>query len=406
MALYYYSGVRGNGKKVSGFTPAHTEKEAHKNIELMAVRDYKLKRIASSLGNAEYVIFKDIGGLKVSPRSQAYFFEQVSYLLNSGFTLFQAIDILTQSSNIEIAKLTVRIKPLVVSGMSLDEALRKVGIFSQDNLAKIEAGRKSGKITKTLTILAEKIKERLELKSKVISSLTYPVFMIVMLIGVLIVMLGFIVPSIGETVKQLGGQMPLLTQIIMKMSDFVVKYGIFAAIFIVLLIGAHIYLMRNIRGYKRVIDGLIYYIPIAGKLIMKMHIQTMSSTLSQLSSSGITLSEALTITTKTLTNLKLKEAMQKVTSKVSKEGYDLYTAMESVKVFPIDYVQMVMIGSKTGNIEEILESVSKQYAIDVQESLKRITSLVEPVAILLTALVGGVCVIAMYLPMFSVFTSI
>ena len=290
--------------------------------------------------------------------------------------------------------------------MSLDEALRKVGIFSQDNLAKIEAGRKSGKITKTLTILAEKIKERLELKSKVISSLTYPVFMIVMLIGVLIVMLGFIVPSIGETVKQLGGQMPLLTQIIMKMSDFVVKYGIFAAIFIVLLIGAHIYLMRNIRGYKRVIDGFIYYIPIAGKLIMKMHIQTMSSTLSQLSSSGITLSEALTITTKTLTNLKLKEAMQKVTSKVSKEGYDLYTAMESVKVFPIDYVQMVMIGSKTGNIEEILESVSKQYAIDVQESLKRITSLVEPVAILLTALVGGVCVIAMYLPMFSVFTSI
>lgn len=406
MALYYYSGVRGNGKKVSGLTPAHTEREANKNVEYMAVRDYKLKRVVSSLGNAEYVIFKDISGLKVSPRSQAYFFEQVSFLLNSGFTLFQAIDIMTQSSNIEIAKLSVRIKPLVVSGMSLDEALRKVGVFTQDNLAKIEAGRKSGKITKTLILLAEKIKENLELRSKIISSLTYPIFMVVMLVAVLIVMLGFIVPSISQTITQLGGEMPMLTRIIMTASDFVVKYGIFAAILLILFIGAHIYMMKNIRGYKRAVDGFVYHIPIFGKLIMKMHIQAMSSTLSQLSSSGITLSDSLAITTKTLTNLKLKEAMLKVSSKVSKEGFDLYTAMESVKIFPVDYVQMVMIGSKTGNIEDILDSVSHQYSLEVQESLKRITSLVEPIAILATALVGGVCVIAMYLPMFSVFTAI
>ena len=104
--------------------------------------------------------------------------------------------------------------------------------------------------------------------------------------------------------------------------------------------------------------------------------------------------------------MKLKEAMQHAYTKVSKEGYDVYSAFESSKFFPIEFLQMIMIGSKSGNLEDVLNSIDNQYSTEVQESLKRMTSLIEPIAILATALVGGICVVAMYLPMFSVFESI
>ena len=96
----------------------------------------------------------------------------------------------------------------------------------------------------------------------------------------------------------------------------------------------------------------------------------------------------------------------KTHAKLTKEGYDLYSSIESTKFFPVDFTQMIMIGSKSGNLTGVLDSIADQYALEVQESLKRITSLVEPIAIILTAVVGGVCVIAMYLPMFSVFEAI
>ena len=139
---------------------------------------------------------------------------------------------------------------------------------------------------------------------------------------------------------------------------------------------------------------------------MKMHLQTLSNTLSQLLSSGVTIANALQICVKTIPNLKMRDAIQKASTRVSQDGYDVYSAFESTKFFPIDFIQMIMIGSSSGNLDGILTSISDQYAKEVEETLKRMTSLVEPIAILLTAVVGGVCVIAMYLPMFNVFEAI
>ena len=129
MALYYYKGVKGGGKKASGFVPAHTDKEAERNVERLAIRNYTIKKIASSLGGAEFVVFKDMGGKKLSQKNQAYFFEQLSFLLKAGLTLFQCIDIMTQSSNIDVAKLAVQLKPSIVSGLSLDEVRDEMNKF-------------------------------------------------------------------------------------------------------------------------------------------------------------------------------------------------------------------------------------------------------------------------------------
>ena len=406
MALYSYKGTLGSGKKVSGFVPAYTDRAAERAVERMAVRNFTVKKVFSSLGGAEFVIFKDLDAKKLKPKNQAYFFEQLSFLLKSGLTLFQCIDIMSQSSNIEVAKLAVQLKPSIVSGLSLDEAMKKTGLFSYDTLAKIEAGRSSGSLTDTLDMIATKIKKSLELRQKLISSLTYPAFMVAMLVGVLILMLAFIVPSIGETVKQLGGEMPQLTLIIMGLSDLVVKYGLYVLLGLAALVGLHIYLIKNIKKYKYVIDMMLYKIPLAGDMLMKTHLQTLANTLSQLLSSGVTIANALAIAVKTIPNLKLRDCVQKASTRVSQDGYDVYAAFESTKFFPVEFVQMIMIGSHSGNLDGILESISDQYAKDVEENLKRMTSLVEPIAIMLTAIVGGVCVIAMYLPMFSVFESI
>jgi type IV pilus assembly protein PilC len=406
MALYYYKGVKGGGKKTSGYVPAHTDKEAERNVERLAVRDFTLKKVASSLGGIEYVVFKDVSNAKLSQKNQAYFFEQLSFLLRSGLTLFQCIDIMAQSSNVEVAKLAVKLKPSIVSGLSLDEAMKKTGMFSYDTLAKIEAGRSSGSLTDTLDMIAAKIKKSLELRSKVISSLTYPAFMVLMLIAVLILMLIVIVPSIAETITQLGGEMPGLTLFIINASNAVLNYGLYVLIVLGLLIGLHIYLMKNITKYRFLIHTLIYKLPIFGAISMKLNVQTLSNTLSQLLVSGVTIANALQICVKTIPNLKMKDAVQKAYIRVSQDGYDVYSAFESTKFFPIDFVQMIMIGSHSGNLDGILSSVADQYAKEVEETLKRLTALVEPLAIMLTAIIGGVCVVAMYLPMFNVFEAI
>ena len=406
MALYYYKGVKGGGKKASGYVPAHTDKEAERNVERLAVRNFTIKKIIPSLGGAEFVVFKDMGGKKLSQKNQAYFFEQLSFLLKAGLTLFQCIDIMSQSSNIDVAKLAVQLKPSIVSGLSLDEAMKKTGLFSYDTLAKIEAGRSSGSLTDTLDMIAAKIKKNLELKSKLISSLTYPLFMVAMLIGVLILLLAVIVPSIAETITQLGGEMPGLTLAIIGASNFIIDYGLYFLIGLVAVIGLHIYLMKNISSYKFVVHTMLYKMPLIGPMLTKVHLQTLANTLSQLLSSGVTIANALQICIKTIPNLKMRDAVQKASQRVSQDGYDVYSAFESTKFFPIDFIQMIMIGSNAGKLEDILSSISDQYAKEVEESLKRMTSLVEPIAIMLTAIIGGVCVIAMYLPMFNVFESI
>ena len=102
----------------------------------------------------------------------------------------------------------------------------------------------------------------------------------------------------------------------------------------------------------------------------------------------------------------MQKAVHDAYLKVSQDGYDVHAAFEATNFFPMEFIQMIMIGSRSGNLEGILFSIADQYAKDVEESLKRITSLVEPIAILLTAVIGGVCVIAMYLPMFNVFEAI
>lgn len=406
MALYSYKGKKSNGKKASGYVPAYTDREAERLVERKAVRDFTIKKVANSLAGLEFVIFKDMGGNKLSKRNQAYFFEQLSFLLKSGLTLFQCIDIMSQSSNEEVAKLAVSLKPSIVSGLSIDEAMKKTGLFSYDTIAKIEAGRASGSLTDTLDILAKKLKESLELRSKLISSLTYPAFMVVMLVAVLILMLAVVVPSIGETVKQLGGEMPALTLAIMAASDFLVNFGLYILLGLILVIGAHLFFMKNLPSYKFKIHQFVYHLPIAGNLITKIHLQNLSNTLSQLLASGITIATALQIAAKTTSNLKLRDSIHKAFLRVSQDGYDVYAALESTRFFPVDFLQMIMIGSRSGNLDGVLSSISDQYAKEVEETLKRITALVEPIAILLTAVVGGVCVIAMYLPMFSVFEAI
>ena len=406
MALYHYKGVQGGGKKVSGYVPAHTDKEAERNVERLAVRNFTIKKILPTMGGAEYVVFKDMGGNKLSKKNQAYFFEQLSFLLRSGLTLFQCIDIMSQSANLDVAKLCVRLKPSIVSGLSLDEALKKTGLFSFDTLAKIEAGRSSGSLPDTLDMIAAKIKHSLELKAKVVSSLTYPAFMVAMLIGVLILMLVVIVPSIAETITQLGGEMPALTVFIINASNVLTKYGLYVLVGLVLIVGLHIYLVRNLTKYKYTMDSIIYKLPLFGNLCMKLNTQALANTLSQLLMSGVTIANALKICVKTIPNLRMREAVETAYKRVSQDGYDVYAAFESTKFFPLDFVQMIMIGSHSGNLDSILTSISDQYAKEVEESMKRMTSLIEPIAIMLTAVVGGVCVIAMYLPMFSVFENI
>lgn len=400
--LYSYVGIKGFDKKVKGRIAAQTELDAKKKLEDLAVHDAELKKIGS-FGNLEFVLYASFGKAKLTQRDMVFFFDQMYYLLRAGMSESECIDTLTLSANENVAKLAFKMRPKIISGVPIDEAMNQTKLFPYDIVAKVEAGRRVSRTKETFLMLSTKLKEEIELKSKIKSSLTYPAFMVVMLVAVLIIMLGFIVPSIGETVREMGGEMPALTLVVIGASDFVVAYGLYILLGIVALVVTHIILMKKVEGYCYRVNALLYKLPAAGKLLIKSNLQSLSSTLSQLLQSGMTIADALEVSAKTVKNLRMREAVKHVLEMVRSGGYDVYVAMQQEEFFPKDYVQIMMIGNKSGDLVSMLDNIAEQYSNEVQESLKRMTSLVEPLAIVATALVGGVCVIAMYLPMFSLF---
>ncbi|MGB9495735.1 MAG: type II secretion system F family protein, partial [Azonexus sp.] len=341
-------------------------------------------------------------GGKVTEKDISLFTRQLATMMKSGVPLLQAFDIVGRGhANPAVAKLLLDIKSDVETGSSLSQAFRKYPLYFDAlycNL--VAAGEQAGILDTLLERLATYKEKILAIKSKIKSALFYPISIIVVAFIITAVIMIFVIPAFKEVFKSFGADLPAPTLIVMAISDFFVAY--WWAIFGIIFGGFYAFFESWKRSEKvqMLMDRFLLRLPIFGDIIRKAVIARWSRTLSTMFAAGVPLVESLDSVGGAAGNHVYKVATKQIQGEVS-TGTSLTNAMTNVNLFPNMVTQMVAIGEESGALDSMLSKVADFFEQEVDDAVEAMSSLMEPVImVVLGTLIGGM-VVAMYLPIFK-----
>jgi type IV pilus assembly protein PilC len=343
---------------------------------------------------------------RIGPKRVAIFTRQFSVMLDAGLPLVQCLEILgDQEENRSFQTIIHTVRSDIESGASLADSMRKhPKAFDNLYTNMVAAGEAGGILDIILQRLSTYIEKSVKLKSQVKSALIYPVAIIVIAAFVVFIILWKVIPVFAQLFAGLGGEMPLLTRIVIGASNFVARY--FLPIIILLVVGG-VAMSRYHKTYRgrRVIDGTLIRIPVVGMLLRKIAVSRFCRTLSTLTASGVPILDGLEITAKTAGNAIVEDAVMSVRKSVE-EGKTISEPLAETKVFPAMVVQMINVGEQTGALDQMLSKIADFYEDEVDTAVAGLMKLMEPVMIAVLGAVIGTIVAAMYLPLYSVLSKI
>jgi type IV pilus assembly protein PilC len=389
--IFEWEGKDRTGKLVRGELRAGGEAAVSASMRRQGIMVTKVKKRRLSGG-------KSIGGKDI-----AIFTRQLSTMMKAGVPLLQAFDIVGRgSTNPRMTRLLNEIRGDVETGTSLSSAFRKhPQYFDALYCNLVEAGEAGGILEELLARLALYQEKTIAIKQKVKSALIYPTSVIVVAFGVLTVIMIFVIPSFKEVFTSFGAELPAPTLVVMAMSDAFIHY--WWLIFGVLFGGGYMFIQTWKRSEKMqfFMDRLLLKMPIFGDLVMKSVVARWTRTLSTMFAAGVPLVEALDSVGGTSGNLVFAQATQQIQRDVA-AGSALTTAMTSANVFPTMVLQMSAIGEESGALDDMLARAAEFYEEEVDEMVKGLSTLMEPIIIVvLGVLIGGI-VVSMYLPIFKI----
>lgn len=338
---------------------------------------------------------------KVKLKEVAIFSRQFATMVNSGLTLVRALSVLEQQvENPELRRVIADVKGRVEQGSSLSAALEHhPKVFSELYIAMIKAGEVGGALDETLERLADTLEGQVGLRSKVKSAMAYPIVVLGLITVIVIAMLAFVVPMFEGMYNDLGGELPLPTRVLIGISGILKSFWYVAFI---LTIGGIIGFRRWIKtdSGRRTFDAFKLKVPIFGKLTHKVGISRFTRTLSMLSRTGVPILQALEIVSVTAGNRLMSDAIDDVRVAV-KQGESLTNPLERHDIFPPMVTQMMAVGEETGALDTMLSKVADFYDREVEDTVGALTSLIEPLLIIVMGVTVGGILIALYLPMFN-----
>jgi len=342
------------------------------------------------------------GGGKVTEKDIALFTRQLATMMKSGVPLLQTFDIVGRGhDNPAVGKLLLDIKSDVETGSSLSQAFRKFPLyFDQLYCNLIAAGEQAGILETLLDRLATYKEKMIAIKSKIKAALFYPVSIIIVAFVITAVIMIFVIPAFKEVFKSFGADLPAPTMIVIGMSDFFIEYwwaifgGIGGGIF------AFFYTLKRSEAMQIAFDRLFLRLPIFGSIIRKSVIARWTRTLATMFAAGVPLVESLESVGGAAGNYVYKIGTKQIQSDVS-TGTSLTSAMQNSELFPNMVNQMVAIGEESGALDSMLGKVADFFEAEVDDAVEALSSLMEPIImVVLGVLIGGM-VIAMYLPIFK-----
>ncbi|MDR5172462.1 type II secretion system F family protein [Methylobacillus flagellatus] len=387
---YAWEGTDRKGKRVKGEMKASGEAFVKATLRRQGVNVVKVTKQRFKTGG------------KITDKDVTLFTRQLATMMKAGVPLLQAFDIVGKGhSNPAVSKLLGDIKADVETGSSLSQAFRKYPLYF-DNLFcnLVGAGEQAGILDSLLDRLATYKEKILAIKGKIKSALFYPVSIIVVAFVITAVIMIFVIPAFKELFSSFGADLPAPTVMVMAISDFFVDYwwAIFGSIGGALWF--FFYTWKRSEKMQSSMDRLLLKLPIFGEVIRKATIARFSRTLSAMFAAGVPLVEALDSVAGASGNRVYYDATKKVQSEIS-TGASLTVAMQNTEVFPNMVLQMVAIGEESGALDSMLGKVADFYEGEVDDAVEALSSLMEPIImVVLGTLIGGL-VIAMYLPIFK-----
>jgi type IV pilus assembly protein PilC len=388
--VFEWEGKDRNGKQVRGETRGGGENQVRSALRRQGVIPSKIKKRRMSAGSS------------IKAKELAIFTRQLATMMKAGVPLLQAFDIVGRGNpNPRVTKLLNDIRTDVETGTSLSVAFRKFPLYF-DNLYcnLVEAGESAGILDQLLDRLAVYMEKTEAIKSKIKSALMYPITVLIVAFVVVAIIMIFVIPAFKEVFSSFGGELPMPTQVVIAMSEFFVKYWylIFGGI------GGGVYFFME--SWKRnekmqmFMDRVMLKLPIFGTLVDKSCIARWTRTLSTMFAAGVPLVEALDSVGGAAGNSVYSAATVKIQHEVS-TGTALTTAMTNANLFPSMVLQMCSIGEESGSIDHMLGKAADFYEAEVDDMVAGISSLMEPIIIVILGTVIGGIVIAMYLPIFK-----
>lgn len=399
LGTYLWRGKDKRGTILKGETQGKSEALIRADLRRQGLSGIEVKKKAKPLfGGA---------GRTIKPRDIAFFSRQIATMMASGVPLVQSLEILSNGQkNPRFKKLVDSIKNSVESGSALHEALAEhPAQFDELYVSLVKAGEGAGVLDTILATIAT-YKERMEsIKAKVKKALFYPAMILLVAFIVTAILLVFVIPMFQDTFKEFGADLPGFTLLILRISEWVQSNGWILAIALIAGIAGLLYARKRSRKVARTIDRIMLRIPIIGSIMHKSSIARYARTLAITFKAGVPLVEALDSVAGATGNIVYTDAVKRIQSDVA-AGHSLNLAMKQVNLFPHMVIQMTAIGEEAGALDNMMVKVAEFYEEEVNNAVDTLSSALEPLIMVIIGLLVGSLVVAMYLPIFKLASTI
>ncbi|MBX9245856.1 type II secretion system F family protein [Actinotalea ferrariae] len=390
-----------DGKIVKGRIEAQNQAAVASRLRTMGTAPISIQEVAVGGLNKEI----SIPGLsdRVGMKDLAVMSRQMATMINSGLSLLRALSILAnQTESKPLAKVLVLVRNDVEAGVALSVALGKhAEIFPPLMINMIKAGEVGGFLDQVLVSVAENYESEVKLRAKIKSAMTYPVVVFVMAIVATIGMLLFIVPVFAGMFENLGGELPAPTKVLVFLSDLM-KWLAPVLLVVGIIFGVWWGKHKNDAEVRRRVDPWRLKMPIFGNLFRKVAVSRFTRNFGTMIHAGVPILQALDIVGETSGNMVVENAAKAIRDSV-RSGQSLSGPLQDHPVFPPMVVQMIAVGEDTGALDEMLHKISEFYDQEVEATTEQLTSLIEPLMIAVLGTIVGGMIIALYMPIFSIF---
>lgn len=398
MDNFVYAAVAKDGKKVKGTIAAASESRAVALLKEQGLMPTKVEK--QTMLNKEINI--SFGG-GVKARDLSVFCRQFQSILAAGVTIVEALGMLTgQTENKAFAKAIAETQTSVQKGSTLAEAMKEhPKVYPALLINMVEAGEASGSLETAMERMSVQFEKSAKLKALVKKAMMYPIVIVFVALAVLIVMSVVVIPQFVEMYEGIGSELPGITKAVMAFSNFIMYKWYIALLVIVVSV-------ILIRYFAKTETGQVFFgtvsmkLPIFGTLTIKNASASFARTISTLIGAGISLSEGLEITSRSMKNVLFQRALMEAKKEVE-QGTNLSEPLKRCGLFPQMIPQMVKIGEETGNIDGMLLKTADYYEEEVEITTGSLTTLMEPMIIVVLGVIVGVLVLAMYMPMISMY---
>ncbi|HHK6021349.1 TPA: type II secretion system F family protein [Neisseria subflava] len=375
---------------VRGEVVAKDEEEARKKLQRRGIRPLRISKVKTARKR------------RITQEDITVFTRQLATMMKAGLPLMQAFEIVARGhSNPSMTEMLMQVRSDVEQGSALGKSFSKYPkYFDRFYCNLVSAGESGGVLESLLDKLAVYKEKTQAIKKKVKTALTYPIAIIVVAIALIFIMMMFVLPAFKEVYANMGAELPSLTQLVMSLSDLFVDYGWIMIILLIVSAFGLYKLHEKSPTFQKRIDALILRLPVFGTIVRKATIARWARTTSTLFAAGVPLVEVLDSVAGASGNILYEEATQDIRAKVT-QGLSLTSSMQSTDMFPNMVIQMAAIGEESGSLDDMLNKAAEFYEDEVDNSVSRLSHLMEPIIMVVLGSLIGILLIAMYLPLFN-----